>query len=287
MYYKDKIMKNSSSIFFQAVLSVLLISSFAYASPNLDSINGYMGNEWDTYYTDGDTGNDWYVDPGVGGQDYDVEKIGLYIEDSVLYFGLQTGFEINYKEDYVDPGDIAIDIGSDGIYEFALRFSDDGSNSAFLNENYAGTNNVFDANLDIFSIDGDSAWDIGYDGFVAAKPFKLYDGTLLGASTIKAKYSREGGYSYDPYRNTLEGAINFDTLTARLATLGQTINESTNITIHWTMSCGNDYLANTLNYTPTPDSFSQTPEPATLLLFGMGLLGAGAYGRKRQNKEEI
>jgi hypothetical protein len=284
-------MKNSYSIFLQAVLSVLLISSVVCASPNLDNgdIDGFMGTEWNTFYTDGDTGDNDFVDPGWGGQEYDVEKIGIYIEDSVLYFGLQTGFEINYKEDYEYPGDIAIDIGSDGTYEFAIRFSDDGSNSLFLDKNDVGTNNQFAASLDIFSIDGDSVWDRDYDGFIDTdenpQPFKLYDGTKLASSTISAIYSREGGVSYDPYRNTLEAAINFDTLTARLATLDQTITDSTDITIHWTMSCGNDYLDNVLTYTPeTPNN--PTPEPATLLLFGMGLLGAGAYGRKKQRKEE-
>ena len=47
--------------------------------------------------------------------------------------------------------------------------------------------------------------------------------------------------------------------------------------IHWTTECGNDELD--LIYTPTI-----VPEPATVTLLGLGLLGAGAAFRKRKNR---
>ncbi len=269
--------------------SFLLASLPAFAAPTIDTIDGDMGyEEWNGYSANEDTGDNWYVGPGYGGQEYDVEKLGLFIQDDVLYLGLQTGFEINYKEDGLDPGDIAIDVGSDGTYEFALRFSDDGSNSSFLNQSSVTTNTVYNASLDIFSIDNNSEWDTGYTGFSSASPFKLYGGTEIGQSDVAAYY-REGGSSYDPYRNTLEAAIDFTTLTERLADLGQsTTGDQFNVSLHWTMECGNDYLTQSYIYNSPPNNDppgSPVPEPQTFLMFGIGLIGLGALGRKKQKKE--
>lgn len=260
---------------------MMLLPFVSFAAPNYSSIDGYMRNvEWDGYQTKGNWDGTGNVGPGGGGQEYDVEKIGMYVDNNYLYLGLQTGFELNYGEGNDSPGDIAIDVGSDGNYEFAIRFSNDGSNSAFLGRNNAGTNNEFSAKLDIFSIktDGTSSWED--PGFAVATPYKLIDGEDIGDSA-KAVYTREGGTSYDPYRNTLEAAIDFRTISDRLAVLNQSIDGMTSMTIHWTMECGNDYLDHTFKYTPPGGGGTNTiPEPSTLLLFGFGLLGAGAIGRR-------
>ena len=42
--------------------------------------------------------------------------------------------------------------------------------------------------------------------------------------------------------------------------------------LHWTMACANDVIEG---------SFSPVPEPATVLLFGAGLAGLAAFGRRR------
>ena len=42
--------------------------------------------------------------------------------------------------------------------------------------------------------------------------------------------------------------------------------------LHWTMECANDVIEG---------SFSPVPEPATVLLFGAGLAGLAAFGRRR------
>ena len=42
--------------------------------------------------------------------------------------------------------------------------------------------------------------------------------------------------------------------------------------LHWTMACANDVIEG---------SFSPVPEPATALLFGAGLAGLAAFGRRR------
>ena len=42
--------------------------------------------------------------------------------------------------------------------------------------------------------------------------------------------------------------------------------------LHWTMECANDVIEG---------SFNPVPEPATALLFGAGLAGLAAFGRRR------
>lgn len=47
--------------------------------------------------------------------------------------------------------------------------------------------------------------------------------------------------------------------------------------LHWTMSCGNDVIEGSAT--------APVPEPATMLLFGAGLIGVAGFGRKRLMKK--
>ncbi len=298
-------------LIFQSFLSVMILVNISNAAPNFnDTIDGNMGTEWDASYT---TNGDGTVTPGGGGQDFDIEKIGIYVDDTYLYIGLQTGFELNYQEDGETPGNIALGFGTmtgPESYQFALEF-DFGS---FQGEDWFdnGYDFLSDANLKLSKVD---SWEAkSYDNSVGDSPFTIISGTEIGYLENRTAFNqnqyvdsqtgaaittniggkvgynryRSDGSAYgdtatnnDPYFNTIEAAIRLDSLSASLNNLGIDLSKEFTANVFWTMSCNNDMLG--ASYTREALSTSHTPEPATLALFGLGLLGIGSWGRRQKN----
>lgn len=252
-------MRKRCLILLQIILFAVLISLPAFAAPTID---GNMNdNEWKGFQAEEDwvRESDGFVGTGYGGQDFDVEKIGLYVNDSTLFLGLQTGFNLkSNKVNGIKGGDFALDFDSDGSFEFGFRYQ--------INNN--------STRVELFSVDSWKEPTL----FPDSAPWRMKKGkSLLSTDSDKmfAGYGKTTSSNGDEHY-TLELAVDLDILTDKLETLYGSDYSFGNVKAHWTMQCGNDILETT---------YSQTPEPATLLLFGMGLLGAGAYGRKRVKKE--
>jgi len=218
------------------------------------TVDGNFGfAEWaGRYSSDDGVGSSGYVGPGYGGQAFDVEHLGLqFTPGGNLYFGLQTGFDfrgpVSYGGSLYYAGDFALNVDGDSFYEYAIDFSFTGSTPAFtLNE--AAT------------------WQLpAYTAHSVASPYQLTTGTTKPA-TFTGAYGTtttnvDGGLSH-----ILEGSLNLSALT---------LYNGGPITLHWTMSCGNDYL----NQTSAPTS---VPEPGTLLLLGSGLVGLAWKMRRKK-----
>jgi len=252
-------MKQFSKIFMFCVAAVFLMGGSAFAltitvDGNMsdwgmsDSLgffstdvvgNPVIGlNDAGVYYWE-ENGATWgqYVEPGYGGQLYDIE--GLYFTEDLdtYYFALITGMpatgdktadpnEFNYMGDLFFGQDL----------KYAVATTEFGSGTAggvYVVDTYTHAN-----------------------AYNSSDPVGIGEGTLIGNSTF---YYGAGKGEWAGL-NVMEVAVDKDLLQG----FGSNVS-----TIHITETCGNDV------------SNLPVPEPATMLLFGSGLIGLGAFGRRK------
>ncbi len=188
-----------------------------------------------------------YVGPGYGNQEYDVEALYVTWDSANLYVAIVTGFPQtgrDYNSIHFDAGDIAIDVGLDGNYDYALRV----------------------AGSEVGSFYQVSSWeDVYYSSYVESNPFRAATGSLLGSGTLSyLPWSGWDDNDLASQRYIIEASIPLALFNGPLGSFG----------VHWTIECGNDYLN---------VEAIHTPEPATLILIGSGLLGMGALRGRRRN----
>ncbi|MBI4686551.1 MAG: PEP-CTERM sorting domain-containing protein [Nitrospirae bacterium] len=227
-------------------------------------------------FTDAGTG---YVGPGSGGQPFDAEAAYIGIQGTKIYVAVVTGMPQTGSKDpwrydnpaytsydwnrslekyWVDPGDIGLDMGNDGIYEFAITTRPDNSKSSHTPT--AGAGRVLSGNL-IWT--DPRAWSttIGYTEWGGiSDPWAV--NTFDNAISLGSNF-RYGAFGTDHY--AIEAIIDNSLLG---------LNNGDLLTLHWTMECGNDYLH-------LLDPVSQIPEPSTFILLGSGLMW---FIRKRIRK---
>lgn len=191
-----------------------------------------------------------FLNPGYGGQKFDVEAIYFSADSTFAYIAVVSGFPLEGRQNFrgLDyfAGDLTFDFGSDGSWEFGLETTGDWTGSV------AG------------GLYGDPAWI--NPTFHICGPYALSDGTYLGLTTFG--YDKTTYSAFDHY--VFETAIPI----SLFGTFWDPSAQTPEMSIKWTMSCGNDCVTLDVPFSPVI-----VPEPATLTLFGIGL--AGAVFRKR------
>jgi len=188
------------------------------------------------------------VDPGYGGDTFDVEAIYFGLDTSHAYFAVVTGFPESGSQGY-EAGDFAIDWNGDGGYEFGIDIAETAKGTL-----YYGVTDWNSADL------GPGYPDPPWGGISDPWSVNLYSGTTTG-SGIDVSYSQWSG------RYVIEAMVDVSFLTTPYG------GESA--LFHWTMECGND----------AGDVPGPVPEPGTMLLLGSGLIGLICLGRKKLFKK--
>lgn len=255
---------------------VVLGASGAYASAQVDGIvvDGHLNTDWGVDYNNlyassqgvwyEEDSNAYYVEPGYGGEDYDVEAMygGIDITGGTSIFAAMiTGFDLEGEGvNYV--GDLFIDFGLDNTWDLAFDLSSQVGGSIAV---YGALGGFTDAQ--IIAPGGEA----GVPGYPQSSPFELDTTGLTALGTGQFAYSAdEAGTNNNVYEFGLNMAGYSATWLDELFvnTGGQGFR------IHWTMSCGND--AGDLEVPPVP-----APPAVALGLLGLGLVGVV---RRRKNR---
>ncbi len=240
-----------------------------------------LGTNITIYDKSSQNASGWYgiqedqeVEPGmVHTQIWDLE--GFFMKGYEL--SMVGGFDFKNGEEGWTSGDIFVDTDGDarfGNIDEWVNNSQENGNVAVKNKygyDFVYTLDFSSNHYDIYRLSGDSnVLTTYYHQNQGSSPWR-YDsgGTLIASGSfdyLDGLTDSDTGFLSDSSSGIHYALTGFD-----LADLGLLPGQT--LTAHFTIRCGNDNL---MGQAPVP-----TPEPATIILFGSGMIGIGLFGRRK------
>jgi hypothetical protein len=200
--------------------------------------------------------------PGGGGQAYDNEQIFYYYDDAdpnnltggTLHIGMVTGYNPDGLLNGLEAGDLFLDLGNTGTYNLAIavapneaRYESAWVNTGAPNWTTTSVNPPFSPQSDPYRLDETQAGAAAFGG------------------NVDVAWALHGGKHW-----FMEVTIDIDAALEDVLT-----NQNGGLGLHWTMECGNDVIE-----FRDDNPFVPVPEPSTMILLGMGVLGVALRARR-------
>jgi hypothetical protein len=195
----------------------------------------------------------------IGDAEYQVYSMDVTFNDNYMNVRVNTNFSTPDSSGVVDYGDLFI--STDGWHPYGSAYNyykyDNQSNGEDWEYVFdTSDENLYGGNFSIFTS----------DDLIDARRYIFRNGQEVQRSGDGDKLT---GSTVDLSNSGYHGYIDYKILLSSLDLTGDT-----DIGLKWGMTCANDTIEGAVHY-------SSVPEPSTLLMFGLGILGLGLAARKK------
>lgn len=250
------------------------LSDFSNLATNIGLVASHVEDQNDN------AGNNGYVGPNYGGQNYDAEFLGVAIQNTTLFLAIATGQRPDNGLTKYSPGDIHLTIGGE-TYGIEVGGGAGGGAGTLITEGAEGSTYNLGSNGYTQSYGTTAAAQTAGSVWVGADWINDPIGPNLSPvqMEINGASSKVATADYAYTRNSVTSQHAIIELALDVSNLMDEDGEGL-IGIHWSPSCGNDIVQALF----TASMETQIPEPGSALVWlsGFGVMAGLRFRHKRR-----